>query len=255
MFWTRNQKNGNYAVVTSAPKPLARTENLIVQVVDDEVLVYDSSYARAHCLSPDGARMWRACDGEKTIEMLAAELEMPEASVVAALAELEEKELLDNGRDNEVSNGNGATRREFGLRAAKIGAAAAATPIIVSIVAPTSASAGTPTVQQCLFYSAKSCAGCAGICGCCCCCQGCSSATEPACKLCYPIDMCGTDPVNGPGDRCDKYVHPRCSSGPSCSDTAKDPPDCKEPCPVQTECGPGGQPCNCFGIGNPCQTP
>ena len=167
MFWTRNQKNGKYAVVAGGRKPLARSEDLIVQEVDGEVLVYDDTWAHAHCLSAEAARIWRACDGTKTVHALSDELGLSEDALVMALAELEAKELLDPGEQTDESAG-GATRREFGLRAAKLGAAAATAPMIVSIVAPTPAAAATPTEAQCNFFSGSSCSACDNICGCCC---------------------------------------------------------------------------------------
>lgn len=252
MFWTRKQ---NDAVMQAARKPLARSEDLIVQEVEDEVLVYDVIYARAHCLSADAARVWQACDGETTLEALEEKLALPAEVVANALAELETKELLDAGP---VLNGNGSTRREFSVRAAKMGTMAAAAPMIYSILAPTPAAAATPTEAQCNYYSGKSCDACAHICGCCCCCQGCSKTTKsPACKMCSAIRTCPTH-TTGCADQLAALggsAGQQCTSGPNCSDTAK-PGNCSPPCT-------GGQPtldchthdCNCFGIaGNPCAT-
>jgi hypothetical protein len=248
------RKSGNYAVaMTKTLRPLARSEDLIVQEVDNEVLVYDELYARAHCLSADAARVWRACDGEATETDLEAQLGLSSETVIKALAELEEKELLSAGP---VLNGNGATRREFGMKAAKLGGVALATPMIFSIVAPTAHAAATPTEAQCNYYSGSSCDACSGICGCCCCCQGCSTATgAPACKMCSAIRTCSTHT-----DGCQDQLAvlgatggQKCSSGPNCSKEAKDT-KCSPPCT-------GGVPtldchshdCNCFGItGNVC---
>jgi hypothetical protein len=251
VFWTRKQ-NGNYAVAVSTHDPMARSEDLIVQEVDNEVLVYDEVYARAHCLSADAARVWRACDGQTSESGLQEKLGLSAETVVRALAELEEKELLAAGPDE----GEGATRREFGLKAAKMGAVAAAAPMIFSIVAPTPAAAATPTEAQCNYYSGKSCDACQGICGCCCCCQGCSKTTNsPACKMCSAIRTCPTH-TKGCADQLAALggdAGQTCSSGPGCSATAK-PGMCSPPCT-------GGVPsddcrshdCNCFGIaGNPC---
>jgi len=43
--------------------PLARSADLIVDSVGDELLVYDSVSHRAHSLNSVGAAVWRACDG------------------------------------------------------------------------------------------------------------------------------------------------------------------------------------------------
>src|SRR4051812_49356910 len=68
-----NRKNGRsqYAAAPAAAKPLGRSEDLIVQEVEDEVLVYDELSNRAHCLSADAARVWRACDGVKSEQEIA----------------------------------------------------------------------------------------------------------------------------------------------------------------------------------------
>ena len=246
MFWTRKQENGKYAVTASTLGPVARSENLVIQEVDDELLVFDELRARAHCLSGDAARVWRAADGSKPVEQLATELGISDEVVLRTLAELEEKELL---KAEEEDSRGGATRREFGVRVAKLGAAGAAVPMIYSVAVATPMAAATQTPQQCLFYSADSCDGCTGICGCCCCCQGCSKTSVPACKICCPTSLCN---VTNTGDGCGDLIPGtgQCSSGPNCSATAKLPPDCVQPCPVPANCS--GHDCNCLGIGNPC---
>jgi hypothetical protein len=242
VFWTRKQQNGKFAVTLPRTKPLARTEDLILQEVDDEVLVYDQTFHRAHCLSPEAASVWRACDGETDTAAIGRKLGLESEVVLRALAELEDKELL---KEMEETTG-GTTRREFSFRVAKLGAAGAAVPMIYSVAVATPMAAATPTPAQCLFYSAKSCDGCSHICGCCCCCQGCSSATVSACKLCFPIGMCTTGFA---GDGCSNTLPgTSCSSGPNCS--VEDKSDCVQPCPPNPNaCAP--HPCNCFNLGVP----
>jgi hypothetical protein len=263
VFWTRKD-NGNYAVAMPAQNPKARSEDLIVQEVEDEVLVYDVGTARAHCLSAEAAAVWRAADGQKSEGALADELDLDSEIITRALAELEEKELIEARPVVQVNgNGhsNGATRREFGLKAAKVGGAVAAGPMIYSIVAPTALATVSTPEFLCNFYSGQSCDACAQICGCCCCCQGCSKTTgSPACKMCSSIDTCPRH-TKGCSDQLEILGGTpgrECSSGPKCSDTAKEPPKCLPPCklengvPVpQIDCKTHD--CNCFGIpGNPC---
>ena len=256
-------------------KPLARTEDLIIEDLDDEILIYDTKTARAHCLSGAAAMVWRACDGDLSEESLADSLDLDGETVQIALAQLEEKGLLDVG-PVPLLEGNGHTRREFTISTAKVGAAAAAAPMIYSILAPTPAAAATPSVAQCLFYSASSCNGCTNICGCCCCCEGCSTATVPACKICLPTKMCSTN-FFLPGCAKVPGVTGACSSGPNCSATAPDSPVCPPvtapvdpsgsihccypPCttpqngapfPTLASCGNGGQACNCTQEPSPC---
>jgi hypothetical protein len=278
MSWFSDRFNGNgngkYASMRTQP-PLARSEDLVVEDLDDEVLVYDRRNARAHCLTGTAAQVWRACDGEADVAEISVRLDLDTDTVNLALAELESNALLDG-----PAMSNGSTRRQFSITAVKAGAAIGAAPMIYSIVAPTPAAAITPSVSQCLFYSGKSCSSCSQICGCCCCCEGCSSATVPACKICYPTSLCNvnyTAPGN-PGGGCHAIpgVSGSCSSGPHCSDTAPNSPPaelcapfgngsapkcCFPPCNTSTgcpslhNCGSSGgtaQPCNCTGVCNPC---
>src|SRR5207302_1646523 len=156
MSWFNGRSDGKYASMRIQP-PMARSENLIVEDLDDEVLVYDQLNARAHCLSGAAASVWRVCDGETTVTELAVRLD-----------------LESNGLLEGPAMFKGSTRREFSRKAAQIGGGVVATSAIYSIVAPTAMAAITPSVAQCQFYSADSCDGCTNICGCCCCCQGCS---------------------------------------------------------------------------------
>src|SRR5436305_9055964 len=94
MSWFSRKSNGNYASTTTR-NPLARADNLVIQDLDDEILVYDQTNARAHCLSGVAAQVWRACDGEMAAGDLAAGLELDEAVVQDALIELQSNGLLD----------------------------------------------------------------------------------------------------------------------------------------------------------------
>src|SRR4051794_5275017 len=51
LLWNRRNGHTQHASMATAQKPMARSLDLIVQEVDDEVLIYDEFNARAHCLS------------------------------------------------------------------------------------------------------------------------------------------------------------------------------------------------------------
>jgi hypothetical protein len=221
--------------------------------------------------------VWRSCDGETGVEEIAAGLRLDRDTVTTALAELESNALLDG-----PILSNGTTRREFSIKTAKVGAAAAAAPMIYSILAPTPAAAATPSFAQCNFYSAKSCDGCTNICGCCCCCQGCSTATGvSACKICQPSSGCSTAIQGANCQNVPGVSPPGCNPGPHCSATALNGPVCADTSesnypPPPTCCfpactngaptlcfggpltgcncgsGSGSQVCNCTGEDNPC---
>ena len=194
--------------------PVARSEGLVIEELGDELLVYDQASNHAHCLGAKAATVWRACNGDTKADALAPGLGLDEDDVRRALQELAECELLENGPPVLARNG-GMTRRDLGFRVAKVGAAAAAAPMIWSITAPTSAAAATPTPAQCLLYTDSDCDNCTNICGCCCCCQAGGGPTEPSCKICYTTAGCSsfTCPDSGLGH---------------CSATAKDPPKCED---------------------------
>lgn len=192
MSWLKGHSNGRYASMRTL-KPLARSsDDLVIEEVEGEVLVYDPKSKRAHCLGADAARVWRACDGTKDVAGLSEALELPIDVVSQALGELEGSALLeDNGLtvvNGGSSNGEGLTRRQFGRRTAAVGTAAIAAPMLYSIAVPSPAAAATPTPFQCQLYTTQDCgtsAGCAAIAGCCCCCQGGGS-----CKVCSATDYC-----------------------------------------------------------------
>ncbi len=48
--------------------PIARSQNLVVQEMPDEVLVYDLDNNKAHCLNSSAAAIWNSCDGKTKIK-------------------------------------------------------------------------------------------------------------------------------------------------------------------------------------------
>lgn len=124
---------------TRVERPVARTDELIVEEVDGQVLIYDQRTHEAHCLTPAAAQVWRACDGETPRDQLATHLGLDPSAAERALDELEACGLLVG-----IAN-PGVTRREATTRFAKAGAAAAAAPLIYTIVSPNPAAAQTIT--------------------------------------------------------------------------------------------------------------
>ncbi len=123
--------------------PFARTAQLIVQEVTDELLVYDLDRHKAHCLNKTSALVWKHCDGQTTVRAVARTLEQElntpvETDVVwLALRQLEKFHLLQ-GR---VPQPKGVSRRDLILKYAP---ATLAVPLILSISSPTAAQAGSP---------------------------------------------------------------------------------------------------------------
>lgn len=170
----------------SVTAPLARNEDLIVEDLSDEVLIYDQRTDEAHCLTREVAMVWRVCDGRTTPADLAAALDLDKETVEAAIAELATCSLLNNVAPD------GITRREAGMRMAKVGGAVAATPLIYSILAPTPALASSQNfcigLVDC-FTKGSGCATCYKH-GCVCCGAGSSGGAGE--KLCTADCSCGS---------------------------------------------------------------
>ena len=126
--------------------PSARTDGLIVESLDDELVVYDSERNRAHSLNAVAAAVWEACDGVRDPAALAEAAGVTEDDAWRALSQLEERRLLDGELPRRMS-GPEYSRRQAVRRIGLIGASAAfAAPLVKSIVVPTAAQAGASCV-------------------------------------------------------------------------------------------------------------
>ena len=148
-------------------KPRARSDDLVIEEVDDELLVYDSTNKRGHCLGATAARVWRACDGYSDVSALSEALELDAEVVSQALDELDALELLDTQGVKVVQagsgNGDGLTRRQLARRSARVGAGIAAAPLVYSINVSSAMALATPTPFQCALYTVQSCGTSSGL--------------------------------------------------------------------------------------------
>ena len=177
-------------IASKLSSPCARSEDLIVEELGEELLVYDMKADRGHCLSPTAARVWRRCDGRTPAKDMSAELDLDPDAVARALDELAACQLLEPTPELTVvaANGDGATRRELATRFLKAGAVAAAAPLIVSVVAP------TPAQAQTLAF-----------------CR--AAATDPGLWVCATkADCCCCNPDGGVTKDCVPDVHGRLDS-------------------------------------------
>lgn len=169
-----------------AATPLARADDLVVEELGDERLIYDLRVHRAHSLSTTAAAVWQRCDGKTGVAGLAVELGLEPDTVQRALDELEACELL------EAPPRSGTTRRELGI---KLVGAAAAAPLIVSLTAPPALAVLTPTIEFCTNGGLSH--GCGKDCDdrhCCCCCQQIPNPPllcQGDSKCCLPASQCG----------------------------------------------------------------
>jgi hypothetical protein len=127
-------------------KPQARSEGLVIQELSDEVLIYDLERDKAHCLNQSAALIWKHCDGKTSIsqlaQMIAKESGLPanEELVWLALEQLSKAQLLPQTVKRDAGK-KPMTRREV-IKRIGLGAAAAI-PVVTSIVAPMAAQAAT----------------------------------------------------------------------------------------------------------------
>ncbi len=125
-------------------KPKLRKENIVIQELDKELLIYDLKTNKAFSLNETCAMVWRECDGENSIAEIASILSLRSEGLVneevvwLALETLQKENLLADS-DGISLKFNGMSRREV-IR--KVGFATMVTiPVITSLIAPTAANA------------------------------------------------------------------------------------------------------------------
>jgi hypothetical protein len=126
--------------------PHAKREHLVIRENPDELLVYDLSNHKAHCLNKSAALTWTHCDGTTTVADLVAILsrelnvQVDEDVVWLALRQLDKARLLQGpvGRPEAVIN---RSRRDV-VRKLGLGGALAV-PVVMSIIAPKASAAAT----------------------------------------------------------------------------------------------------------------
>ena len=114
--------------------PVARTEDLVVQQLDQEILIYDLKTNKAYCLNETSSIIFQACAKNTSFGELKRMHKFSEDIIFLALDELRRENLL---AENQQYNSpfSGMSRREA-IR--KVGfASVAALPVIAFLVAPT----------------------------------------------------------------------------------------------------------------------
>lgn len=124
-----------------ARHPRARRENLVVERLGDETLVYDVVTQKAHCLNATAAAIWDACDGRRDEAAIAARLGPAHGGRAAVgvvrhgLRGLFRARLLEGPAPGPLSVGRRGALKKI--------AAGMALPVVASIVAPDVAEAAT----------------------------------------------------------------------------------------------------------------
>ncbi len=123
------------ATAKVAAVPKAKTTDIVVQELEDEMLVYDLENDKAHHLNETVSFVWKKCDGKTSVNEIAVQLSNKldqgiEADFVhLALDELGKANLLDANPGELID----LTRRKVLFRYAPM---AAVLPVVMSLVAP-----------------------------------------------------------------------------------------------------------------------
>lgn len=129
----------------SVRMPLARTEGILVEALNDECVVYDLDTNKASCLNAVSARIWNRCDGVSTVAEVAEslgremDLRLDDDFVWLAITDLERNGLLA-GRPDRPSGFENPSRRKILV---KYALPALILPLVVSIAAPAPADAAS----------------------------------------------------------------------------------------------------------------
>ncbi|MBI4674524.1 MAG: PqqD family protein [Chloroflexi bacterium] len=129
--------------------PAGRRDQLVVEHVKDEVLVYDLERDQASCLNTTAALVWKYADGKTSVSEIADKMSRELGMLVDvrvvwyALEQLGKKHLLQERIAIPVEYSR-MTRRDFLTKAGIVGAAVAI-PVVIALAAPTPAMAATCT--------------------------------------------------------------------------------------------------------------
>ncbi len=155
---------------TRALMPRARQDELVVEELQDETLVYDLKRHKARCLNRTAALVWRRCDGRSSVADVAALLEeqlatpTDEAVVWMALDRLGRAHLLSEPVTLPADRAQ-FSRREVLRTLRRAAGISLLLPVVSTIFAPRAAAqASCLSITACSALSQPNCTG-LPICG------------------------------------------------------------------------------------------
>lgn len=117
--------------------PQSRSENIVVQSADKELLLYDLIINKAYCLNETSALIYQACDGKTTFaELKKRERKLTDEIIFLAIDEMQKENLLQEKFESGISRRKLLTEAAF---------AALTLPMITILIAPKAVQA-----QSCL---------------------------------------------------------------------------------------------------------
>lgn len=118
--------------------PKVRNQNIVIQEIGDEIMIYDLEINKAYCLNETSAIVYQNCDGETDFTEIKTNHNFSDELISFALEQLNRENLLEKDGDF-ISPFKGFSRREV---IKKIGLGSIiALPVVASIVAPTAVNA------------------------------------------------------------------------------------------------------------------
>ena len=149
---------------TRALMPRARQDELVVEELQDETLVYDLERHKARCLNRTAALVWRHCDGQTSVAVVAALLEeqlaipADEAVVWMALDRLSIAHLLSEPVTLPADRAQ-YSRREMLRTLRRVAGISLLLPVIESIVAPLAAAQASCISEAACTAGSPPCSG------------------------------------------------------------------------------------------------
>ena len=137
--------------IVGEAKPKIRHENLVVQDLNSEVLIYDLKRDKAFCLNETARVVWQACDGSNTLSDIGEQLGSEDIAWLA-LSDLKRKGLIEYTITT-PNKFKGMPRREI-ITKISIGSILAL-PMIASLYAPAAAQAGSGSNNVCGMLCAQ----------------------------------------------------------------------------------------------------
>lgn len=191
--------------------PQARTENIVVRNLKDEVLIYDLATDRALCLNRTAGRIFECCDGRRTFEDLKREFQFTDDLIYLSLDELRKHQLI---ADEYVSPLAGMSRREAVRRVGL--ATMTALPVVIRLTAPAAAEAASNQAraangQTCSTAQSGSSRQCLS--------GYCAQTTDGSLRCCTKVSSEAGSPyppleiLGGPESTCNQRTAAFCCSG------------------------------------------
>lgn len=131
-------------------RPFYRSNDLLTQELNGELLIYDLRIDKAYRLNSTLADIWQFCDGKHSVTEISEQISRRQNAAIGedliwlGLDQLRKSNLIENGEEIKTTF-EGKTRREV-IR--KIGLASLiALPMLFSVVAPEAVNAASTSVE------------------------------------------------------------------------------------------------------------